>query len=463
MDDSIYSEAVINRFMLKNLFFNDATLKKYYDNDDLTNFRKRLYRLHKKDSMEKIVYAYVTDSIRDIVYRMVGELSDFLKTSGDLVISGGEAFNYYIERKDRIITSDIDTKFVPRFKYDSKYFGKLQAIKVLLWNKLGEIASKYDREIRSRFSKKTKLEKFLGFGFAEKGPFVTRRYILIKKKKSGDGPEPSKMNVFIDVELFALDLKTRYFSPAKGQIVEKTIGGILDIPFMRPGEFGFEVVETKKKGVTYRNRLTGTIVRDDRIYVAGRRFLLDDVYLMQKLGLRPEKREKDRQRMVKLSKIISSNVSINSSDTIESIYQKIHKLPMTIPRRRKTDGRVNMKAATAVNPRKYLTYTTPPDEERLSRQFVIGLKASTKGVSVPGFQKTKGNQRFNINDRIWRTSKNKNYVKNEYNFRPSTGGKIPEKFNILKTLYGYRPTRDDWVPKQVLLKAAQIPFVGLKK
>jgi hypothetical protein len=184
---------------------------------------------------------------------------------------------------------------------------------------------------------------------------------------------------------------------------------------------------------------------------------------MQKLGLRPEKREKDRQRMVKLSKIISSNVSINSSDTIESIYQKIHKLPMTIPRRRKTDGRVNMKAATAVNPRKYLTYTTPPDEERLSRQFVIGLKASTKGVSVPGFQKTKGNQRFNINDRIWRTSKNKNYVKNEYNFRPSTGGKIPEKFNILKTLYGYRPTRDNWVPKQVLLKAAQIPFVGLKK
>ena len=39
MDDSIYSEAVINRFMLKNLFFNDATLKKYYENDDVANFR----------------------------------------------------------------------------------------------------------------------------------------------------------------------------------------------------------------------------------------------------------------------------------------------------------------------------------------------------------------------------------------------------------------------------------------
>ena len=463
MDDNIYSEAVINRFMLKNLFFNDATLKRYYENDDVANFRKRLHRLHKKESLEKIVYAYVTDSIRDIVYRMVGELSDFLKSSGDLVVSGGEAFNYYIDRKDRIITSDIDTKFVPRFKYDSKYFGKLQAVKVLLWNKLGEIASKYDKEIRSRFTRTTKLEKFLGLGFAEKGPFVTRRYILIKKKKAGNGPEPAKMNVFIDVELFALDLKTRYFSPAKGHIVENTMGGILDIPFMRPGEFGFEVVETKKKGVTYRNRLTGTIIRDDRIYVAGRRFLLDDVYLMQKLGLRPEKREKDRQRMVKLSKIISSKVSVHPSDTIESIYQKVSKLPMTPARQRKLDGRVNMKAALTVNPRKYMAHTTPPDEERVSRQFVIGLKASTKSVSVPGFQKTKGNQRFNINDQIWRTSKNKNYVKNEYDFRPSTGGKVPEKFNLIKTLYGYRPARDNWVPKQVLLKSAQIPFVGLKK
>lgn len=184
---------------------------------------------------------------------------------------------------------------------------------------------------------------------------------------------------------------------------------------------------------------------------------------MQKLGLRPEKREKDRQRMVKLSKIISSKVSINSGDTIESIYQKVSKLPMTPMRRRKLDGRVNMKSALAVNPRKYTAYTTPPDEERVSKQFVIGLKASTKSVTVPGFQKTKGNQRFNINDQVWRTSKNKNYVKNEYNLRPIVGGKVPEKINILKTLYGYRPIRDNWVPKQVLLKSAQIPFVGLKK
>mgnify|MGYP006897443883 CR=1 FL=1 len=35
---------------------------------------------------------------------------------GDIVISGGEAFNIYFDRDSRVITSDIDTKFVPRFR-----------------------------------------------------------------------------------------------------------------------------------------------------------------------------------------------------------------------------------------------------------------------------------------------------------------------------------------------------------
>ena len=64
-------------------------------------------------------------------------MSDYLRKIGDLVISGGEAFNLYIERADRIVTADIDTKFVPRLKYDTKYFGKLQAIKLIIWDKLG--------------------------------------------------------------------------------------------------------------------------------------------------------------------------------------------------------------------------------------------------------------------------------------------------------------------------------------
>jgi hypothetical protein len=40
---------------------------------------------------------------------------------------------------------------------------------------------------------------------------------------------------------------------------------------------------------------------------------------------------------------------------------------------------------------------------------------------------------------------------------------LPKNININKTLYGYNPKRNQWVPKQVLTKAAAIPFIGLKK
>ena len=192
MDNEIYSDAVINRFVKKNLFFNDPVLAKYYETNNLKAFRKRVHKLHNKESFEKIIYAIVTDSIRDVVLGTAGELSEFLRPMGDLVISGGEAFNMYLDRKDRLVTSDIDTKFIPRIKYDDKYFGKLQGIKLLLWNKLGEVAKKINMKIKQRVlaASKTKIGRFAGMGFSENGPYVTRRYILIKKKKSQRGGEP---------------------------------------------------------------------------------------------------------------------------------------------------------------------------------------------------------------------------------------------------------------------------------
>jgi len=98
--------------------------------------------------------------------------------------------------------------------------------------------------------KNSKLFKFLGIGFNTSGSYVTRRYTIIKKKKLGNGNAPSKSDVFIDVELFALDLNIRHFSPKTGKIENANIGGILDIPFMRPNEFGYEVAFTKKTGVS---------------------------------------------------------------------------------------------------------------------------------------------------------------------------------------------------------------------
>jgi len=462
MDTEIYSEAVINRFLKKNLFFNDPLLEKYYKTDNFTAFRKRVHRVHKNESFEKMIYAVVTDSVRDIILKTAAELSEFLKPMGDLVVSGGEAFNMYLDRADRLVTSDIDTKFIPIIPYDDKYFGKLQGIKLLLWNKLGEIARRINMKIKQRLSSKTKLGRFLGLGFAEKGPYVTRRYLLIKKKKSQSGGEPSKGDIFIDVELFALDLNLRYFSIEKGKITQEVLGGILDIPFMRPKEFGYEAIQSKKQGVAYKNKETGAMVYDKRLYVAGKQFLLDDVYLMQKLGLRPEKREKDRQRMYKLAKMISKTAKISPSDGINTIYNLTRNKLKSVRFTSRRKGNVNMSLAARVDPMRYKEFTTKPREDRLSKQLVYGVKTSMPNINIPGYAKTHGNQRFNLNRQEWVKNTSKSYVKNEYNYRPTSSKNIPNTIDYTKLLYGYKPLRDKWIPHPIIKKAAMIPFVGLK-
>jgi hypothetical protein len=462
MDTEIYSEAVINRFMKKNLFFNDPLLEKYYKTDNLGAFRKRVHRVHNKESFEKMIYAVVTDSVRDIILKTAAELSEFLKPMGDLVVSGGEAFNMYLERADRLVTSDIDTKFIPIIPYDDKYFGKLQGIKLLLWNKLGEITRRINMRIKKRLSSKTKLGRFLGLGFAEKGPYVTRRYLLIKKKKSQSGGEPSKGDIFIDVELFALDLNLRYFSIEKGKITQEVLGGMLDIPFMRPKEFGYEAIQSKKQGVTYKNKDTGAMVHDKRLYVAGKQFLLDDVYLMQKLGLRPEKKEKDRQRMYKLAKMITKGSKINPTDSINTIYNRTRNKLKSVRFTSRRKGNVNMSLAARVDPMRYKEFTTKPREDRLSKQLVYGVKTSMPNINIPGYTKTHGNQRFNLNSQEWVKNTSKSYVKNEYNYRPTSSKNIPNTIDYTKLLYGYKPLRDKWIPHPIIKKAAMIPFVGLK-
>lgn len=412
MDENIYSETTVSKFINKNLFFGDPVLKKYFEQDDLKKFRNRVNRVHSKESFEKMAYVVVTDSIRDIIYEVISELTVFLKPMGDIIISGGEAFNVYMDRKDKVITSDIDTKFAPRMKPDEKYFGKLQAVKLLLWNRLGVISKRINIRIRDRIlSKKSKIGKFIGLRFDDTGPYVTRRYSLIKKRKQSNTNKPTKRNVFIDVELFALDLKVRWYSPEKKRIVPVNLGGILDIAFMRPNEFGYEVIQTRKRGVTYRNQTTNKTIIDNRIYVAGKSFLIDDIYLMQKLGLRPEKREKDRQRMVKLARIITKK-PIKSTEPMEKILKLVHKTPKTPAKKILRIKSVNIQKAKRVDPSKYTKYTTKPSKEKLSRQIVYGLDSSVNTVNIPGFKQSSGTSRFNTNSLTWKPNTTHSYIKN---------------------------------------------------
>jgi len=463
MDEKSYSTPVINRFLNGQLFFRDALLKKYYDNDDVKKFRSRVHKQFTDEQFEKLIYVLVTDSIRDIILDTVGELTVFMKNMGDLVISGGEAFNMYMDYKDRVITSDIDAKFVPRMANDRHYFGKLQAVKLILWNKMGQLAKRLNIRIKKRIlSRKNKIFKFLGLGFKKQGPYVTRRYTLIKKKKGGESNAPSKGDVFIDVELFALDLNMRYFSIGSGKIEDFTLGGILDIPFMRPNEFGYGVVKSiSRKGISYRNMATGRVKINNNVMVASKEFLIEDIYLMHKLKLRPEKKEKDRQRLLKLSKIFVKTVK--AGDSIDTIFQKVRPKLSNGTKSIFKHKNPNLKKARRVNPQKYSQFTTTPTKERLSKQIVHGINPTVPDVDITGFESSSGNQRFNMDTFKWKKNNSMEYIKNEFSLRPTRPMPLPEKLNTQETLlYGFKPRRDGWVPKPLLKRAAEIPFVGLK-
>ena len=458
MDDTLYSQETINKYMKENLFFNDLTLQKYYEEDKLSEFRKRLVNKYSKKDLQDMVYAYVTDSIRDIIYEIIGKLSVYLKKSGDLILTGGDAVNYYLLFEDKVVTSDIDTKFVPRFHIDNKFFAKLQAVKLLLWDKLGEISKTYGEKIKKRLEKNTKLSRFLGIGFTPSGPYVSRRYTIKTKKKTSQNNRPALENVLIDVEIFAIDLKIKYFSPENKKIITNNLGGILDIAFMRPDEFGYEVGETKNtQGVIFRNS-KGKLSVNPNVVIAKRRFLIEDIYLMQALGLRPHKKAKDKQRIIKLIKTYPELRSLKKNGSISAIFSKYQKSPIGKTKKKSIvrDGKVSIQKALNVNPEKYKNYTTQPSKEKLKKLIYASQNKQA------GYRETKSNMRFNVNTGKWVKNNRNEYVKNEYKYRYNKNNKslvVPK----VPELYGFKKNRNSWVPTQLITKSSLIPFIGLKK
>lgn len=426
MDTKYYSEKTIEDFLDDKLFRGDATLKRYYANNEITKFRKRVERVY--GEIDKSVrYSVVTDAVRDILIEMVKDVANFVKPYGDLGISGGEAFNIYLPREDRIVTSDIDTKFIPILNADeSKYFGYLQCVKLLLWNYVGYICKRYENKIKNRLDtfKNTKLFRFLNIRVRSEEPYLTRRYTLIPKKKQKNKNAAVPEDVLIDVELFAVDL----------QLTSGPLGGLLDMAIMRPGEFGSDVSFVEKGSVP----------------VASKRFLIEDVLTLQKLGLRPGKLEKDKKRVAVFSEKVLGLAPTGSI---------LNKIPRTPNRQRKP--RISLETvisrAMRVNPYKYVERTSVPSLSKVRKLFSTEGVVGPPNLKLKDFSRTSGKYRFDVNTNQWIINDNPEYVRNKYNYRPNNGG---EKLNRLPR--SYNPLRDNWLPMEILTKAAVIPYVGLK-
>jgi hypothetical protein len=344
-----------------------------------------------------------------------------------------------------------------------KYFGFLQSVKLKLWDLLGQTARDLNVRIKKRietFLKDTKVGRMLGISFPP-GPWVTRRYSLIQKsRKSLKTDSVSLKDVLIDVELFALDLKLKYYSIEKKRTVIQNLGGILDIAIMRPYEIGYEVAFTRHQGVMYRNKDTNEIVSNKNVMFAGKRFLIEDVYLMQLLGLRPHKMKKDRKRLYVFATKVLKIKNIRKTDNLIKIFKRcLHKLknvPVSSIKRRPT-----FKLNWTPDPIKYKRYTSEPRIERLVTSQIVGLKSSTN-VNIPGYAKSSGPFRFNLNKKKWVSNNSRMYVKNEMSHRPLKAPPTIPRAHLRNILYGYNPKRNSWIPDVLVNKAAMIPLVGLK-
>lgn len=475
MDKNYYSKEALDDFIFKKLCQKDFRLKKALDENDGPGFRKRITNIatiNTDGNVEQVIYATVTDAFRDVLLNGIGSLAVDMDKWGVLIVSGGEAFNTYFPKESRIITSDIDTKFVPFFTTKDgpigpdhrKFFGYLQAAKLQMWDFLGKMAktmSKRDFSARIRAIEKSPVGRMLALKFPKVDNLFTRRYILkYKDKRAGKTPVPR--DVLIDVEIMSIDMKINAFIPTKNARERMSLA-VLDIAYMRPGEFGYKASIFRTKGMSYRNFTTGKTINNPKISITGKRYLVEDLYIMTTLGLRPTKYKKDHKRMVQFARdVIGVPVSKYNSDL--DIFLKVGGDKIKDPPRPPTKVVITDKDFMAAirDPVRYDRWTTPPQLARVQRLHA-GLKAPSS-LDINNFELTDSRWRFDTNNRKWVKNNRTRYVKDEAVFRLKKNASPPSnKHHLDDSLYGMITARNSWAPAILYKYASDIPSIGLRR
>jgi hypothetical protein len=454
MDDNYYSSETLNKFKNEKIFLGKKEIENAYASGNRTKFRTILKKYATKKDVQDIVYVIVTNSVRKIIRtRVIPELTKFLRPYGELIISGGEAFNTYVNKEHRIVTSDIDTKFIPLFE-KKDYFRNLQIIKIIFWEKLNNIISKYNRIIYKTISKSLdslKISKMLGMSLPKSGPALFRRYTLMMKSRTSRNINTvSAGNTLIDVELFAIDLGIKYFNVETDKVDLMNLGGILDIAFMRPNEFGSEIITdftSDKYGCN----------------LAGKGFFLHDLYAMQKLGLRPNKKQKDHDRMKAFARHVAGIEKVNQPfDNLFKIAKQKIKFRNKKIRKVKFSYSAELKKVNAIDPLKNKDKIVKPTTKKLYT-MAYGIKGP-KGLDIKEYNPTNSNLRVNVNKHKWVKNTRHNYIRDEYDYRLNQNANVKVNLENMPTpLYGYKTRRNYNIPRNVVNKSAQIQYAkGVK-
>ena len=287
----------------------------------------------------------------------------------------------------------------------------------------------------------------IGLTIPNTGVLLKRRYtLMMKTRTNGSTNKVSPGNTLIDVELFAIDMNTKYYNVETGNVDRMNLGGVLDIAFMRPNEFGSEIIRDFSKDSFGSN-------------IAGKRFFLDDLYLMQKLGLRVNKKKKDKDRMVAFARHVAGLRDVSGS--FESLYTRAKKKTSATrtQRSRKVifNYQTELAKARKVNPLKMPERIVQPSVKKVFT-MAYGIKGPSD-LNIKNYVPTYSNFKVNINKSAWVKNNRTNYIRNEYTYRYNKNvetNKHPD--NMPKPLYAYKTRRNFNIPRNIVNKSVAIQF-----
>ena len=304
MDKVFYSERTINQYIRWKLCQNDPKIMASFLSNNINEYRDTIKSTKESnDGVRDMVRALIIDIYRNDLYDILNNITKEMKNLGDIIIVGNESLNNYLERNNRSVTSNIHVKYVPYFNIDDgdcidphhdKYFGYLQASKSLLWYNMGIAAHQLHLIVKQTFNRVslTRVGKFLGIRLNNLNISILRKYTNKKH------------------DTFSLCIKLKYWHPRFKSIGDDTLN-IMDISFFK--HYPHEAVYTRKRGITYMNRINNKLIYGKYLLNANKRFFIESIYGDRNFKL----------LMIMFSKhVLNYNLDASLSD--EEIYIKLY-------------------------------------------------------------------------------------------------------------------------------------------
>ena len=300
-------------------------------------------------SVEVFILGHITNKIRPYIYKCIKILNKEMGGYGRFIISGGEAFNFNVKKEYRAITPDIDTKFVPYYddiknashmviglNHTDSYTDFLYSMEKMWYTAMEKVLNYLNSNYTKIYSLIQELEQMPEFRMLKvvfvkpsaKVAIFRKRFTIFDKKISDEG------GVFYNLPLFTFDmaldsylrteknieipykkydeekddedeieevaeddddLKDEQFGVVYSRNLSKgdTIMGVLDCPFMKPNENGYDI-GFKGKHVEITSTMDEKCIY--RLLYASTEYLSEDINKLIELKLRKGKSEKDKYR-----------------------------------------------------------------------------------------------------------------------------------------------------------------------